>query len=332
MKRLLLLSFLLVFGRILFAQCIWESYSQLPIDCQQGSINYKYMGTSGKENKSYTEIMWNKMVDMHSLFDAAFKNTKGVTGLWTARVDDISNEGLVTGTLQISLHPVTCKNGEIYKGGNSTLDIYVYINSFDPNIVKDKKKASGFIDDDSKDYVDDRRLYVIAKEQEEEPFKGFPTYIRDWNSSTRESSVIISKPGIPLFKSITINDFLGFFRNWTASYNAKRTSSTYNATPEKIDKFISSNAASFFTQPCITTWDRSEQLPYVKRTSYVSDVTMGNPWVTIHPDYMKGASVTSIQFVTVRWRYEIYNKLTLNALRDFKNNFDFKKLQSMLGR
>ena len=41
----------------------------------------------------------------------------------------------------------------------------------------------------------------------------------------------------------------------------------------------------FYNEPCITIWDRSEQIQYVIWETYVDDATMGNPWVTFNPSY-----------------------------------------------
>jgi hypothetical protein len=59
---------------------------------------------------------------------------------------------------------------------------------------------------------------------------------------------------------------------------------------------------------------------------------MGNPWVYINPEYIKKGSPTSMQYIMIKWSYDGGDTLTIQALKDFKSKFDFKKLQGMLGQ
>lgn len=175
-------------------------------------------------------------------------------------------------------------------------------------------------------------IYLIAEKQNEESFKGFPMYYTGWNNRPGQSVVIITKPAVPLFKPITIGEFIGLFRNWNAHYNPEKPGSPREVTPAKIDKFVESNSKHFFEKPCITLWDRENQIVYIRKETYVDSPTQGNPWVITNPDYInKDAAATSLQFISMEW-HVTDDPVSQKVLSDFKINFDFKKLQEMLGK
>ncbi|MEI6061842.1 MAG: hypothetical protein WCR72_14140 [Bacteroidota bacterium] len=320
-----------------FAQNTAGQAAQVPFSSAEDNSNYYvYIGSGGKQNKANTEIMYKKMKEIYALFDEAFKNSKGISGSWRALVDDISNEGLVKGKLEITLTAVYREsNGELNKKGGPQLRFSVLINGFEPYVIRDKKKASGFTEKNGQDFIDGHLIYVISEKQQEESFKGFPLYYTGWNKTPEQSCVIITKPDVPLFKPITVGEFLELYKNWIAEYNLQKPNDKYNVSAERIEKFINtykSGNNEFYNEPCITIWDRSEQIPYVRRDTYVDDATMGNPWVTFNPSYInKDATAASVQFITIEWF--IQDDATISsAFKDFKNNFDFKKLQAMLGK
>ena len=329
----------LVAGLILslstFAQCTIEIAAKLPYSCVKTNA-LKYIGTNGKENKENTEVLYNKMVKIYELFDSAFKHNSGMIGKWRAQVDDKSIDGLVKGVIEISVQPVTCKdNGEFIKStGNPTVNIYVYINGFVPNLVKDKKKQPDFIlDKDKTDSLKGQTVYYITKEQESEMFNCFPLYFYNWDS-WKHASVIITKDTAPLFNAVNIGDFLGLFKKWTTSYNAgKRSDPRYTASPGTIDNFTAGCTKEFLNKPMIYIGDDREQASYLRKTSYTNDVTKGKQWVTINPEYInKNLPETSIQFISIQFEGNTKDAdpLTVKMLKDFRTNFDFEKLQAML--
>jgi hypothetical protein len=330
-KRLFVMF--LLFSTSASSQCTVESASKIPfVNTQTNS--YKYIGTNGKENKANTEIMYTKMLEIHKLFDDAFKNSTGMVGKWRAQVDNQNNEGLVKGVIEISMQTVTCKdNGEYNKStGNPTFEIEVFVNGFEPWIIRDEKKAAGFTAANKKDSLNGHLLYLIAEKQVEEPFKGFPLYYSGWNRRPEQSVVIITKPNVPLFKPVTIGEFVGLLRNWNAGYNPEKPGNPRELTASKIDKFINENTGEFFARPCITLWDRENQIVYIRKSTFVDAPTQGNPWVIFNPDYIeKNAAATSLQFISIEWHLGD-DAVSQKAFNDFKNNFDFKRLQAMLGR
>ena len=333
MKKIFSLVLALAISISTFAQCTEELAAKLPFSNVQTN-SYKYIGTNGKENKANTEVMFNKMIRIHDLFDSAFKNTTGMVGKWRAQVDNKNNEGFVKGIIEISMQTVECKgNGEFNKStGNPTLEFEVFINGFEPWIIRDEKKALGFTATNKKDSINGHLIYLIAEKQKEESFNGFPMYYSGWNKRPNQSSVIITKAGAPLFQPITIGAFIGLLRNWNAHYNPEKHGSNFEVTPSKIDKFVQSNPKQFFEKPCITLWDRENQIVYIRKDTYVDNPSQGNPWVIMNPDYSnKNAAETSIQFITIEWHVQD-DTVSQKALNDFKKNFDFKKLQAMLDK
>lgn len=313
--------------------CTTASIAQLPFDCPQRTMS-KYYGNSKTEVKANTEDLYKKLLDIGKLLTDAFKNTKGMIGSWEAYVKEINDEGLQTGYLELAIQPVECKsNGEYSKStGNPTIKLQFYINSFDDRVVKSNNKAGNFIltDNKIKDFYDGHLLYVIDEKQEDISFKGFPMYYNGFNKLD-QAAVIITKPDTPLFKPLSIGAFLEFFRKWTAEYNKAWPDSKHNVKSSDIDLFISKVSKEYLEQPCITVWNGSNQLPYLTRDAYADDATMGYPWVYVNPEYIIDAAPSSIQYVMIKWSYSS-DKLSLQALKDFKNNFDFKKLQQMLGK
>ena len=330
MIKLLTLSIALVLAQNIFAQCSEEEIAKLPFDCAQYTKTSKFYGKN--EIKANTELFYPKLLTISKMLTDAFKNTKGMYAQWEAQVNDLNKEGNYTGWVKFYMQPVECKTdgGFNKKTGNSTLDFTIYINSFHPRLILDTDKESfGYATKNKNDYVDGHLIYLIAEKQWDEPFKGFPMYYKDWNNQS-QNAVLITKPEIPLFKPISIAQFLELLRKWTNEYNAGKKEDKYLITGNQIDKFISSNSKEYLAQPCITNWDRSEQIVYIKKSTYLSDPTMGNPWVFINPDYSKDSNSTALQYVMITWNGGNTDALTKQALKDFKTNFDFKKLQSML--
>ncbi len=334
MKKILSLAPCLLLALSTFAQCNVESAAKVPYSC--APINaLKYIGTNGKENKENTEVLYNKMVKIYQLLDSTLNRNSGMVGKWRAQVDDISNEGLVKGVIEISVQPITCKdNGEFIKStGNPTINIYVYINSFVPNLVKDKKKQPDFILDKEKvDSLNGQTVYYICKERESQKFNGFPLYYYNWDS-WKDACVIMPNDTVPLFKPICIGNFLGLFKKWTSSYNAGKRSDRYTASPEAIDKFTASCTKEFLNKPMIYIGDDREQASYLIKTNYSNDATKGKQWVTINPEYInKKLPETSMQFISIKFEGNTKDAapLTDKMIKDFRTKFDFKKLQAMM--
>jgi hypothetical protein len=335
MKKLIATIFTLVAALNISAQCTVELAAKLPYSCVPTNA-LKYIGINGKENKANTEVLYNKMVKIYELFDSAFKHNSGMVGKWRAQVDDKSIDGLVKGVIEIGVQPVTCKdNGEFIKStGNPTVNIYVYINSFVYNLVKDKRKQPDFIlDKDKVDSLNGQTVYYISKERESQKFNGFPLYYYNWDS-WKHACVIITKDTVPLFKPISIGNFLGMFKKWTSSYNAgKRLDPRYTASPGSIDKFTAGCSKEFLDTPMICIGEGKEQVAYLNKKSYTSDVTKGKQWVTINLDYInKNLPETSIQFLSIQFEGNTKDAdpLTDKMIKDFRTNFDFKKLQALL--
>ena len=335
MKKIFSIALALAISLSVFSQCTVEIAAKLPYSCVPINAN-KYIGTNGKENKANTEVMYNKLIKIYELFDSSFKHNTGMVGKWRAQVDNINNEGLVKGLIEISSQPVTCKDkGEFIKStGNPTVNIYVYINGFVPNLVKDKKKQPDFILDKEKtDSLNGQTVYYIVKEQEAEKFNGFPLYFYNWDG-WKDASVTITKDSVSLFKAVSIRDFLGLFKKWTTSYNAGKRPDPRNTTsPVGIDNFTAGSTKEFLNKPMIYTGDDREQVGYLRKENYTNDVTKGKQWLTINPDYInKSLPETSIQFISIKFEGNTKNAdpLTVKMIRDFRTNFDFKKLQAML--
>ena len=334
MKKIFSFSIALAISCSTFAQCTIEIAAKLPYSCVPTNA-LKYIGTNGKENKVNTEVLYNKMVKIYELFDSAFKHNSGMVGKWRAQVDDQSMDGLVKGVIEIGVQPVTCKdNGEFIKStGNPTVNIYVYINSFVSNLVKDKRKLPDFIlDKDKIDSLNGQTVYYICKERESQKFNGFPLYYYNWDS-WKHACVIITKDTVPLFKPISIVHFLDLFKKWTSSYNAGKRPDRYTASPETIDKFKAGSTKEFLDKPMIFIGDDREQVSYLIKTNYTNDATKGKQWVTINPAYInKNLPETSIQFLSIQFEGNTKDAdpLTEKMINDFRTNFDFKKLQGML--
>ena len=313
--------------------CSAASIAKIPFDCPQ-RIMSKYYGNGKAEVKANTEDMYKKLLNIGVLLTDAFKNTNGMIGSWETYVKDINEEGLQTAYLDLAIQPLECKsNGEYSKStGNPTIKIHFYINSFDDRVIKSNRKADGFIvtDDKTKDYFDGHLLYLIGEKQYDESFKGFPMYYKGFNNLD-QAAVIITKPDIPLFKTISIAQFLELFRKWTTEYNNIWKGEGSSVSNKDIDAFISKNSKEYLEKPCITTWNRSVQSPFLGRNAYADDATMGNPWVYINPEYISKVSPSSMQYIMIKWSYG-GDALTTQALKDFKSKFDFKKLQGMLGQ
>ena len=79
--------------------------------------------------------------------------------------------------------------------------------------------------------------------------------------------------------------------------------------------------------------DDREQAGYLKKTNYTNEVTKGKQWVTLNPDYLnKNLPETSIQFLSIQFEGNTKDAdpLTDKMIKDFRANFDYKKLQAML--
>ncbi|MFZ1799551.1 MAG: hypothetical protein WAU24_06760, partial [Chitinophagaceae bacterium] len=115
MKTIITTCIAIIFAIQSFSQCTVELAAALPYSCVQTN-SFKYIGIKEKENKANTELMYSKLVKIYELFDSAFTHNTGMVGKWRAQVDNISNDGLVKGLIEIGLQPVTCKdNGEFIK-------------------------------------------------------------------------------------------------------------------------------------------------------------------------------------------------------------------------
>lgn len=135
---------------------------------------------------------------------------------------------------------------------------------------------------------------------------------------------------------MTTGEFLGLFKKWTTAYNAVWKGMTqFAVTPEEIDKFIGQRTKEFLNKPMICVWPGGEQIIYLRRSSYASDASQGKQWVTIDLDYInKKLPETSIQYISIKFEGNTKDadQLTDKMIKDFRTNFDFKKLQAMLDK
>ena len=335
MKKTVILIFAMLSAFPSFSQCTTAEADATPLIWVQ-SNSYKYIGANGKENKVNTEAMCKKMAQIFELFANAFKNNKGLIGRWKAQVDDKNGDGLVKGLMDIYMNKIICKeNGELDKSNmNPGFSFAVYVNGFVPQLVRDKKKQPNFILDKNKvDSLNGQTVYYIDKAQEEKSLMGFPLHFYNWGNY-KSTSIIISKPNIPLFKPISISEFMGLFKKWTTAYNAVwKGNPRYIANPADIDTFKANCTKEFLAKPIINVWDGSEQVVYLRKSSYANWVTQGKQWVTLNPDYLgKNVSETSVQYISLEFDASVTDEIGAKILAEFKNNFDFKKLQAMLGK
>jgi len=104
---------------------------------------------------------------------------------------------------------------------------------------------------------------------------------------------------------------------------------------KEVDALLAANDAAYLNKPCITLHSLETiggKLFKDEKDYFFDDYGVGNAWVVINPAYLNKSLPPSVpQFFTVGWR-QGESDVEKKAVIAFRENFDFKKLETFLGK
>lgn len=354
MKRFISLTILVSFLSYCAAQDCTKAIAAL-----QPSIYEKVTGYNGNRLKDPYQ---KKIADeIHGLLFAALKDATGLHAFYDNSINQYSTGKLLAFDTYIFAHSIYCQKdgGFNWKGlwGFEVRCRANYIRPFADPVYNEDVGVGG-----NKDVLlNNSPVYTTKDLRSHSEIKGFPYY-----ATTSYEGVFITKPGVPLFRTITRKDYLVILRkseeailanlkkNLADFLQTKTTAAPGTAIDKgnkeveelnnklindtvkdiaETDRLLTTRDNTWLNKPCITAYRLVAPLSHSfdKEKDYFSDITGGgNEWVIINPDYLsKNAPATAPQFFYVDWG-ECRSIAEKKAGELMKTNFDFAKLAAML--
>lgn len=173
--------------------------------------------------------------------------------------------------------------------------------------------------------TDGEEIFEFKKELGE--FKGFPMIqplIRD--EDTHEAIIIAPDNRLP-YKSVTREQFMQAKLKF---YQSQNQSGLFSKDIAALDSMIGNMSFAERQSPAIV---RDITASPGRTKLFVTEAEGGRHLVTIDKSFFNPKLPReAIQFITVHWSWNNKNVPKVEAIRQFKENFDFEALKQMLGK
>lgn len=97
-----------------------------------------------------------------------------------------------------------------------------------------------------------------------------------------------------------------------------------------IDTYLKKSSAAQLAKPCIIYNESFLNNGAITDDMFFDNAADGMQYITINPIYRNNNSSTTPQFICVQTKINARSAVSLSGKKDFEDNLDFKKLQSML--
>ena len=97
-----------------------------------------------------------------------------------------------------------------------------------------------------------------------------------------------------------------------------------------IDTYLKKSSAAQLAKPCIIYNESFLNIGAITDAMFFDNAADGMQYITINPIYRNNNSSTTPQFICVQTKINAPSAVSLSGKKDFEDNLDFKKLQSMI--
>jgi hypothetical protein len=181
------------------------------------------------------------------------------------------------------------------------------------------------------------RIYRLPKQTE---FKGYTLLLPELNVGVPDEAIILTPDGRLPFKPLSRERYLLARQKYYQS-EVDRVKELTNVNPSVLAQQQKNLAAITDLLQSMPQSDReapaiirdASALPGGRAKVFVTQAEGGNELVTIEPDLFKPASSrTAVRIITVYWKVHGSSPAEAEAVRLFKDSFNFEALRQMLDR
>ena len=125
-------------------------------------------------------------------------------------------------------------------------------------------------------------------------------------------------------------DYVKTYSDQVASYKKMMEENPVKKWVTAIDAYLKKSSVAQLAKPCIMYNDLLLNDEAFSDAMFFDNAADGRQYVTINPIYRNNNSSTTPQFICVQTKINARSAASLTGKKDFEDNLDFKKLQSML--
>jgi hypothetical protein len=346
MKKLVSILLVLCSNNLIAQECTREIAQSVPTILEIG-FNKKPYAVKDPFGKKLGDALY-------SIFAASIQQSKGLHGNFNITEANNHLPGLSGYHAYAAMFYVYCrKDGKLDWKGLSDLGFNVtsnYITGDIGNELINEQVGTGgnhFV------YLDNNCIYTLHPRKTGSEINGYP-YL-EAVAGNKDNAVLITKRGTPFFIPVTRIQYLRLMKRSAEASLAILKNALAESKKEKlgledaitisinyslndikqIDAFIAGHYADYLNKPCITDHNLESMFgkSFADEPPYFFDRPgSGKEWVMINPVYLNKSLQPKVpQFFSVTWsrgEKEVEKKAALL----FKQTFDFKKMEELLGK
>lgn len=125
-------------------------------------------------------------------------------------------------------------------------------------------------------------------------------------------------------------DYIKTYNDQVAGYKKMIEENPFKKLITGIDVYLKKSSAAQLAKPCIIYNEAFLNNGAITDAMFFDNAADGLQYITINPIYRNNNSSTTPQFICVQTKINARSAASLTGKKDFEDNLDFKKLQSML--
>ena len=125
-------------------------------------------------------------------------------------------------------------------------------------------------------------------------------------------------------------DYIKTYNDQVVGYKKMMEENLVKKLIAAIDTYLKKSSAAQLAKPCIIYNESFLNNGAITDAMFFDNAADGMQYITINPIYRNNNSSTTPQFICVQTKINAPSAVSLSGKKDFEDNLDFKKLQSMI--
>jgi hypothetical protein len=125
-------------------------------------------------------------------------------------------------------------------------------------------------------------------------------------------------------------DYIKTYNDQVVGYKKMMEENLVKKLIAAIDTYLKKSSAAQLAKPCIIYNESFLNIGAITDAMFFDNAADGMQYITINPIYRNNNSSTTPQFICVQTKINAPSAVSLSGKKDFEDNLDFKKLQSMI--
>lgn len=127
-------------------------------------------------------------------------------------------------------------------------------------------------------------------------------------------------------------DYIKTYNDQVVGYKKMMEENLVKKLIAAIDTYLKKSSAAQLAKPCIIYNESFLNNGAITDAMFFDNAADGMQYITINPIYRNNNSSTTPQFICVQTKINARSAVSLTGKKDFEDNLDFKKLQSLLAK